>query len=252
MEEPSRTCPAGGTILIGVSSPADPVDGSLYLDVTCTTCGHVGTDNVRARVDGFADWHLTDGWRNPGADPEPSTLTPEELAAAASEVTRQHQPGGAYGTLTPGEKDTARRALARISWHRQFTNLLGEALQCVWDDHVGDTRTVPGFLDLAIEDGQVAATANFRHGDYVWKVAEHVLDRDDTSGALVETRALAFMLYRTLADRPVDDLAWLTPEAKALLREIVHDLNPSVDPDTDRADDPSTADTSASERADHV
>lgn len=220
MEEPSRTCPAGGTVLIGVSSPADPVDGSLYMDVTCTTCGHVGTDNIRARVYGFADWHLTDGWRKPGVDPEPPTPTPEERATANAEVERQHQPGGAYGPLTATEEAVAHRALDRIGRHRQFTNALGEALQDVWDDHVGDTRTVPDFLTLTVEDGEPSATANFRRGNYVSRVAEHVLDRIDPAGTLTRTDLDELAVYaaheadmleapdhRNPDDQPTDDHA---------------------------------------------
>jgi hypothetical protein len=54
------------------------------------------------------------------------------------------------------------------------------------------------------------------------------------SALLVEQerlRALAFLVYRTLSDEPIDSLDWLTPQHRDLLAQVVSDLSPHLDGD---------------------
>lgn len=117
METPSRTCPAGGVALIR-ESPTDPSEHpDRYWDVTCTTCGHVGTTGphvARASVDGLVARHLADGYRKPGIDVEPWDPTDEEIAEVDARVAEAlRAPGGKFytGPITADEEAAVRRAL---------------------------------------------------------------------------------------------------------------------------------------------
>lgn len=91
--------------------------------------------------------------------------------------------------------------------HRTVTAALVDALQYVWDDHCGDTHTVPEFVTLGIENGEPVAYANFDAGNFVWRVAEHFLDTVGASHLLTVTD------LHQLADLATEEAAALRAQA---------------------------------------
>lgn len=56
--------------------------------------------------------------------------------------------------------------------------------------------------------------------------------KDDLDAAETERdrlRAVAFMLYRTLSDEPIETIAWLSPDQKELLAQVVEVLSPRLE-----------------------
>ena len=55
-----------------------------------------------------------------------------------------------------------------------------------------------------------------------------VLAHTDTARERDRLRALSFLLYRTLHDGPVDDIPWLLPWARDLLKDVVSEMRTTV------------------------
>lgn len=67
--------------------------------------------------------------------------------------------------------------------------------------------------------------------EYIEQLEQFSLGQERENARL---RALAFLVYRTLSDEPIETLEWLTPEHRDLLAQVVSDLSPHLNPERAR------------------
>lgn len=70
--------------------------------------------------------------------------------------------------------------------------------------------------------------------DHLREMMEHAERADAAEAERDRLRAVAFMLYRTLSDESIETIAWLSPDQKELLAQVVEVLSPRLE--TERAE----------------
>lgn len=149
-----------------------------------------------------------------------AALRRERVASDAEYIEQLEQLTlGLSATLadTETERDAWKATVTRMMEDEERLRDERDRLRAVVDGYTDDLSRIA----FAVAGHRTGAV---HHDDILGLVQSAVTERD-------RLRTVAFMLYRTLSDEPIEDLEWLTPEYRDLLAHVVNDLSPHLNPE---------------------